>query len=211
MDRSSSAAPGREASRFLAEDARLLEALRAGDPAAFDQFVERFGSMILAFGLRMCGRREDAEDIFQETLIKVFTQLRKLDAPEALRTWLWRVVANECRMSRRGPRDPARSVGLEDLRSAGEDAPAVNLPDAAAVSPEESLVRAEDRRRIDRALAELPPEQRIIILLRDFEELSTAEVATVLGISEANAKVRLHRARLALRSRLAGTTKDARR
>lgn len=199
-------APRPGTARATPDDARLLAAVRAGGPEAFKEFVDRFGPMILAFGLRMCGHREDAEDIFQETLIKVFTQLRTLEAPEALRTWLWRVVANECRMSRRGPRDPSRSVGLDDLRGTGAGAAPLDLPDVAAASPEQSLARAEDRQRVERALQELTPEQRIIILLRDFEELSTAEVADVLGITEANAKVRLHRARLALRARLTGAT-----
>jgi RNA polymerase sigma-70 factor (ECF subfamily) len=183
-------------------DLELLAAVRVGDPAAFDRFVDRFGPMILAFGLRMCGHREDAEDVFQETLIKAFTQLKTLDAPGALKTWLWLVVANECRMSRRGPRDPSRSVALEDLRPEGAEGPPAELPDTGGVSPEEQAIRAQNRELLERALAELTPEQRLMILLRDFEGLSTADAAQVLGITEANAKVRLHRARLALRGRM---------
>jgi RNA polymerase sigma-70 factor (ECF subfamily) len=181
-----------------ASDREILDGVRRGDPAAYDRFVERYGPLILAFGLRMCGHRQDAEDVFQETLVKVYTQLRTLDEPAALRTWLWRVVSNQCLMSRRGPRNPARAVGFDDLRQEG-DGPAVEFADPQAADPEAAAIRGEDKARLEAALRNLPPDYRVIILLRDFEGLSTAEVARVLDISDANAKVRLHRARAGLR------------
>lgn len=181
------------------DDRRLVLALRDGGEGAFDAFVERFGPMIWAFGLRMCGHREDAQDVFQETLVKVFMALRTLENPDALRTWLWRVVANECRMSRRGPRDPSRSVALDSLGLGAESDVAYDPPDTGAETPEDAVLRGETRDRIEAALGNLPPPYRIIVLLRDFEGLTTEEVAEVLGISVTNAKVRLHRARMALR------------
>lgn len=182
------------------EDFALVRAVQAGDPEAFERFVERFGPLIMAFGLRMCGNRADAEDVFQETLIKVYTRLADLDDPGALRTWFWRVVSNECLMSRRGPRDPGRTVAFDELFPlSAERGEAPDLPDAGAVDPERAVLAAEVRERIESAIRNLPPDYRIILLLRDFEQLSTEEVAEVLEISVANAKVRLHRARLALR------------
>jgi RNA polymerase sigma-70 factor (ECF subfamily) len=183
-------------------DRQLIERIQAGDAGAFDDFVERFGPMIQAFGLRMCGHRQDAEDVFQEVLVKVFTSLRQLENPGAFRTWLWRIVANECRMSRRGPRDPARSVGFDDLGRGGDERPAVEFADVDAETPEQALLGSEKWERLDQAVRNLPDSYRIIVLLRDFEGLSTEEVADVLGISAGNAKVRLHRARLALRKLL---------
>ncbi len=195
---STHAAPGRPG--LGPEDFALVRAVQAGDPAAFEPFVARFGPMIMAFGLRMCGNRADAEDVFQETLLKVFTRLADLDDPGALRTWFWRVVSNECLMSRRGPRDPRRTVAFDELFPlSAERGEAPELPDAAAIDPERAVLTAELRERLERAIRNLPPDYRIILLLRDFEQLSTEEVAEVLGISVANAKVRLHRARLALR------------
>jgi len=182
------------------EDFALVRSVQSGDPSAFERFVERFGPMIMAFGLRMCGNRADAEDVFQETLIKVFTRLADLDDPGALRTWFWRVVSNECLMSRRGPRDPGRTVAFDELFPlSAERGEAPDLPDAGAIDPERAVLAAEVRERIEAAIRHLPPDYRIILLLRDFEQLSTEEVAEVLEISVANAKVRLHRARLALR------------
>jgi RNA polymerase sigma-70 factor (ECF subfamily) len=182
------------------EDFALVRSVQGGDPSAFERFVARFGPMIMAFGLRMCGNRADAEDVFQETLIKVFTRLADLDDPGALRTWFWRVVSNECLMSRRGPRDPGRTVAFDELFPlSAERGEAPDLPDAGAIDPERAVLAAEVRERIETAIRHLPPDYRIILLLRDFEQLSTEEVAAVLEISVANAKVRLHRARLALR------------
>ncbi|MCU0224111.1 MAG: sigma-70 family RNA polymerase sigma factor [Acidobacteria bacterium] len=198
---STHAAPGRPG--LGPEDFALVRAVQAGDPEAFERFVARFGPMIMAFGLRMCGNRADAEDVFQETLLKVFTRLADLDDPGALRTWFWRVVSNECLMSRRGPRDPGRTVAFDELFPlSAERGEAPELPDAAAVDPERAVLAAELRERLEEAIRHLPPDYRIILLLRDFEQLSTEEVAEVLGISVANAKVRLHRARLALRRTL---------
>ncbi len=195
--------PDREATRRPAlgpADIELVRAVQRGEPEAFERFVERFGPLIMAFGLRTCGNRSDAEDVFQETLIKVFTRLADLEDPLALRTWFWRVVANECLMSRRGPRDPARAVSFEEIYPlSAERGEAPDLPDAGAEDPERELLRGETRARIERAIRNLPPDYRVIVLLRDFEQLSTEEVAEVLDISVANAKVRLHRARLALR------------
>ncbi len=189
--------------------AELLDGVRRGDPASFDRFVERYGPMILAFGLRMCGHRQDAEDVFQETLVKVFTQLKTLDHPGALRTWLWRVVSNECLMSRRGPRNPARAIGFDDLYPAREGESTPEPADTSSATPEEAAIRSEEREQVEQALGHLPPEYRIIVLLRDFEGLSTEEVAQVLGITVANAKVRLHRARAALRRQLGAGSEAA--
>jgi RNA polymerase sigma-70 factor (ECF subfamily) len=189
-------------------DFELVRAVQRGELDAFERFVTRFGPLVMAFGLRMCGNRPDAEDVFQETLIKVFTSLSGLQEPAALRTWFWRVVANECLMSRRGPRNPARTLGLEDLFPRSVESGTVpELPDDASPSPERELLRGELRERIEAAIRNLPPDYRIVLLLRDFEELSTDEVADVLRITPGNVKVRLHRARQALRRLLeAGAT-----
>jgi RNA polymerase sigma-70 factor (ECF subfamily) len=182
------------------EDFALVRSVQAGDAAAFERFVDRFGPLIMAFGLRMCGNRADAEDVFQETLVKVYTRLADLEDPGALRTWFWRVVSNECLMSRRGPRDPGRTVAFDELFPlSAERGEAPEFPDAGAVDPERAVLATEVRERIEAAIRHLPPDYRIILLLRDFEQLATEEVAEVLQISVANAKVRLHRARLALR------------
>ena len=82
-------------------EAGLLERIRNDEPGAFEQFVESFAERIFGFGVRMCGEREDARDVLQDTLLQAFTSLRQLRHPEALRSWVFRVAANACLMKRR--------------------------------------------------------------------------------------------------------------
>lgn len=185
------------------DDAQLLAAVHRADAGAFDAFVERYGRRILAFGKRMCGHVEDGEDVFQDTLLAAYQSLADLRDPAALRSWLFRIAANACRMRRRktGPR---REVGLEDafapVRDGSAEAPEV--PDPAARRPDAEAVRVQIQQAIAAALQQLPPEQRMVVLLRDVEGLSTREAAEALGVSEPALKMRLHRARALLRETL---------
>lgn len=182
-------------------DAELLAAINAGDPGAFDLFVELYGRRLLAFGIKVCGGKvEDAEDVFQDTLLRAFQSLKDLRDPAAVRTWLFRVAANACLMMRRktGPR---RQVSLEEMLASrgesagGEVADGSPLPDALAA-------RAADTAALDLALSHLSPDLRMVVLLRDVEGLDTAETAEVLQLGASAVKMRLHRARKALRQAL---------
>ena len=189
--------------RDRAEDEAVLRAVVEGAPGGFDRFVDRFGNRIYAFGIRMCGHREDAEDVFQETLVAVHRKLETLREPGALTTWLYRIVANTCMSKRRRSRfAPGRELSLEELLPEGgvvEDGPI--LP--AEGDPASDLYRRELVQALDEAVRDLSPEYRVVWLMRDVEGLSTEETAEALGIGIPNAKMRLHRARLALRRRLA--------
>ena len=182
-------------------NADLLDAVQRGDPEAFDVFARRYGRGLLTFGTMMCGHREDAEDVAQETLIRAFQGLAALRDPEAVRTWLYRVAANQCRMQRR-KWPPRREVSLAELESA-EDAGGgvMALVDDASL-PEDEAARAEWRRVLEAALLELPTETRLAIVLRDIQGLSTRETAAALDIGLSAVKMRLHRGREALRQRL---------
>ncbi len=189
-------------------DLALLEAVRRGDPGAFDRFVERWGGRVMAFGRRMCGHQQDAEDVYQETLLKAFQGLDRLREPRALRTWLFRVVANQCLMVRR-KLPPEREVSLDVVADAGWAGVRLeDLPPCCDL-PLEAAERAELRRQLAAAVAGLPPETRIVFLLRDVEGLPTAETAEVLGIGASAVKMRLLRARRQLRESLARVLGDA--
>jgi RNA polymerase sigma-70 factor, ECF subfamily len=184
------------------QDEAILRGVVDGVPGAFDQFVERFGNRLYAFGLRMCGQREDAEDVFQETLVSVFQKLQTLREPGALTTWLYRIVANACLTKRRRSRyAPERELSLEELLPDGEVLEGPILPDYHG--PEADLYRRELSEALEAGVRDLPPDFRIVWLMRDVEGLSTEETAEALGISLPNTKMRLHRARMALRRRLA--------
>ena len=183
-------------------DRELLELIRSDDPGAFERFVERYGDRIFGFGMRVCGEREDARDIAQDTLLQAFKSLKGLKDPGALRTWLYRVASNACLMKRRKSKfAPAKELSLEELMPAGPDAASIEIPDASAM-PDQAAERAETRRVVREAIRELPPNYRIVLIMRDIEQLSTSEAARILEISEGALRVRLHRARQALRTLL---------
>jgi RNA polymerase sigma-70 factor (ECF subfamily) len=192
----------RDRARERVLDERILTAVQAGEDRAFDRFVDRFGGRIFAFGLRMCGHREDAEDVFQDTLIAVFRKIRTLKEPGALTTWLYRIVANTCWTKRRKSKfAPEEELSLEDLLPRNgivEEGPV--LP----TGPEDSLYRRELTDAFENAIRDLSPEYRVVWLMRDVEGLSTEETALALDLGISNVKMRLHRARLMLRQRLAG-------
>ena len=186
------------------ENARLLDRIRADAPGAFEEFVERFGGRIYAFGMKFCGEREDAKDVLQETLLQAYRSLRTLDNPEAMISWLYRVAANACLMRRRkGKYEPEREISLEELMPRPGEGPRVEIPDPSAM-PHDDLVRAETKARVQRAIGDLPDPYRIVLVMRDMEQLSTQEVAEALGLETSAVKMRLHRARLMVRKSLEG-------
>lgn len=184
----------------VSDDAELLERIRSDAPGAFEDFVARYAGRIFGFGVRMCGEREDARDVLQETLLQAYRALKELEHPEALRSWLFRVAANACLMKRRKERhEPESEVPLEEL--ADVDTGTSAIPDPRAL-PDETLGREEAARRVREAIGRLPESHRVVIVLRDMEQLTTREVSRVLGIAEPAVKMRLHRARLMLRREL---------
>jgi RNA polymerase sigma-70 factor (ECF subfamily) len=186
-------------------EAELARRLMAGDPGAFDRFVEVFRARIFQYSLQMCGQREDAEEVAQETLLKVFQSFDQLRDPERVRSWVFRIARNACLMKRRkSVFAPVQELSLEDYlpQVRQEDGPRrLEIADWSAL-PDDQVLRAELREVIQRAIGELPEMYRAVILLRDIEELSTAEAAGVLETTEEVVKTRLHRARLAVRQKL---------
>lgn len=185
-----------------AEEADLVKALKAGDQAAYVQMVERYSPTIYNLALRMMGTREEAEEVLQETFLSAFRSVGRFEGRSQLGTWLYRIAYNAAMMRLRRRQPPVTSIDAAGQNEDGESIPR-QLVDWGAL-PDELLLSAELRRVLDAAVAALPEGLRSVFVLRDIEGLSTAETAQVLGLSEANVKVRLHRARLALRERLSG-------
>jgi len=183
-------------------DVDLLERIRKDDPRAFDLFVERYGNRLYGFSVRMCGEREDARDTVQETLLQAFLSLKDLKEPKALRSWLYRVASNACLMKRRkGKFEPDRELSLEELMPKGGNGPAAEIPDRSEL-PEDEVVREEARQAVRRAIESLPAHYRVVLVMRDMEQLSTREVSEALDLPETTVKMRLHRARLGVRQYL---------
>jgi RNA polymerase sigma-70 factor (ECF subfamily) len=191
------AEPGPEAATL--DELGCLEAMRRGDPACLGGFFEAWGDRLYRLALRLTGDPATAEDVVQEAFLKLMRGADRFEGRSGLATWLYRVAYNAS-LDRLRERKAVLQLPEDE-----HDAP---LPLATALTPlprsPEALLRdSETREALERAIAELPHAQRAAFLLRDVEGLTTAQAADALGLSEANLKVRLHRARLRLRERLA--------
>jgi len=181
------------------DEADLLQALRAGDKAAFAQLVTTFSPRVYNVALRLLGDPAEAEDALQETFLNAFRSLHSFEGRSSLGTWLYRIAANASLMRLRKRRE---SLSLDNpvALQEGESLPRqlVNW----AYMPEKVLLSAEAGRIMDTAIAQLPETLRAAFVLRDILEFSGDETAEALGISLAAMKSRLHRARLFLRQQL---------
>lgn len=178
--------------------------LLAGDATAFTPFVETFQHRIFQYTWLMCGHREDAEEVAQDTLLKVFESFDQLQDPARVRPWVFRIARNYCLMKRRrSVFAPERELSLDELMpTPGETARPIQVADSREL-PEAGVLRRELGSNLESAIRELPDIYRAVVLLRDVEELSTADTADILALSEDVVKQRLHRGRLALRKSLA--------
>jgi RNA polymerase sigma-70 factor, ECF subfamily len=153
----------------------------------------------------MCGHREDAEEVEQETLFKIFQSFDQLHEPERVRSWVFRIAKNVCLMKRRkSVFAPEHELSLDQflaVKRRHDGQVKIEIADWSGV-PEDQALQSEMKEMLGRAIGELPEAYRSVILLRDLEELSTEETAQILDLSVDSVKTRLHRARLALRQKL---------
>jgi RNA polymerase sigma-70 factor (ECF subfamily) len=197
------------------EELRLVESLRRGDEAAFMALVRRHGPQMLRVARMYVGSDAAAEDVVQETWLGVIQGLDRFEERSSLKTWIFRILVNRART--RGERESrtrpfssldAEAEGLEPAVDPGRfdahgrfagywSAP----PDAGSV-PEDAVMLTELGQQLIGVLDGLPPAQRTVITLRDVHGLSSAEVCDLLGLSEVNQRVLLHRARSRARAAL---------
>ena len=185
-------------------DLELARGLLEGSAGAFEHFVSAYRTKLFNYSFMMCGQREDAEEVAQETLLKVFESFDQLREPERLKSWVFRIARNYCLMKRRkSVFAPDAEISLDEVRPAksGGDAMKLEIADWSAL-PEMAAANAELRDVLSAAVRGLPDLYRAVFLLRDVEELSTDDTAQILDVSVDVVKTRLHRARLALRQTL---------
>lgn len=182
-------------------DQQLLERARAGDPSALAALLERHEAQIYRFGMKMCRDPEDAKDILQETLLAMARGFRDFRGASSMSTWLYAIARSFCSKKRR-----KRKFAPEAERSVETDAAVETnaLPDPAQ-APDEVLADKRVALALANAIESLEPIYREVLLLRDVEGLTAPETAEVLGVSVQAVKSRLHRARLAVRAKLAPT------
>jgi RNA polymerase sigma factor (sigma-70 family) len=169
-------------------DEQLIARCRAGDVSAFETLAIRYQVVLFKVALRMLGNREEARDATQSTLLKVYENLAAFDSSRRFFSWAYRILMNDC---------------LNTLRSRRPEEPV--SPDLLSIDAPGDRVEAQERRRaIQVALLALPIEQREVVVLRHFAELSYEEMSVTLGIPAKTVKSRLHTARGRLMQLLIG-------
>jgi RNA polymerase sigma-70 factor (ECF subfamily) len=182
----------------LIEAAKLLN---QGAPESVERALGLLQNTVYSFSMKVCGHPQDAEDTMQEVLFGSVRYLSKLQEPKALAVWLYTVTRNRCWRMRRKGRDAAHhALSLDELMP-GEDELERLLRDPGE-SPESQLLEEERREALRQAVLGIPPPLRIVLVLHDMEELSTEQTAEVLALRPGTVRVRLHRARLAVRREL---------
>ena len=186
---------------------QVVELIRQGDPQSLEQALALLQDTVFSFGMKVCGQRQDAEDTMQEVLLRSVPNLPKFDSPKALMVWLYKVAKTCCLMSRRkGKFAPKEALSLEELMPDRKEME--KLSGKTEPTPETSLMRRENAKRLRAAVQQLPPEYRLILVLHDMEELSDEDIAEITGLRPGTIRVRLHRARLFVRKELAKAERD---
>ncbi|MDA2923686.1 sigma-70 family RNA polymerase sigma factor [Acidobacteria bacterium AH-259-L09] len=167
-------------------DERLLELALQGDTASFGELIERWQQKIYAFICRYVGNVEEAQDLTQDTFTKAYRNLGRLSDPARFSSWLYKIALNECRMRFRRRRK-LQPVSLQDYQDLSER----NLK-ADTATPEAELATKESIRLLREAFADLPEEQKAVILMKEYQELKFHEISEILGVPLSTVKSRMY-------------------
>ncbi|SRR5258708_4334580 len=186
----------------IVDEPQLIARLRAGEESAFDQLVRSTSGRLLATARRLVRNEEEARDVVQSAFIRAFQSLSRFRAESRISTWLHRIVVNEALMRLRS-RANAEQPSIDDLLPTFvDDGHQTRDTIDWSESAEAALQRKETAEIVRRNIDKLPDSYRTVLVMRDLEEMSNAEIADALGISANLVKVRIHRARQALRTLL---------
>lgn len=184
---------------------RLVRRLKARAPDAFETLIGSHQSSVFNLLYRMLGNREEAEDIAQEVFITVFKQIESFRGDSSLATWIYRIASNHCinrkkYLARRRHFDNKSLSGLEDRVQAAEGRSPISghMP-----RPDEMAEGFQMERLVQEAISGLDEEHRLVLVLRDIQNLSYEEIEKIVDVPAGTVKSRLHRARMALKEKLA--------
>lgn len=182
------------------DEERLVERLKQQDEAAFNELVRLYQGRIYRLVFRMLGDRAEAEDLAQEVFVTVFKSIHGFRGDSKLSTWMYRVATNHCknRIKYLGRRARGQKQEFDEIADAHKLDSATMSTSVRLPRPDEVATGKETEQFIRVALAELPEEQRRLVILRDIENLTYEEIQKLTGLAAGTVKSRLHRARLAL-------------
>ena len=179
------------------DEARLIRRLKRRDEAAFALMVREYQDRVFALTYRMLGDRAEAEDVSQEVFVTVFKSIDQFRGESRFSTWLYRIAANHSknRLKYLARRHHKKKSSIEDIQESRVDHPLVRQ----SPRPDSTFEGNELERIVQHALGELDEDYRVVIVLRDIDHLSYAEIADILSVAEGTVKSRLFRARAALK------------
>lgn len=180
-------------------DAQLVDSFRAGDKDAFVELLNRYSEKVHNLSIRITRSEEDAEEVLQDVFVTVYNKIDKFEGKSAFSSWLYRITVNTSFMKLR-KRKQNNSISIEEVSPGIRDNWVGLRSDASDMNY--ICSRHELRDELEKAIAKLPEEYRVIFVLRDVDGLSNQEVGEILSLSVPAVKSRLHRSRLMLRKRL---------
>jgi len=190
----------------LRSDEELIARVAGGDRVAFDQLVRRYYRKIYATCFRLLNNREEAEDAVQDVFLKIYRNASSFKQEKRFSTWVYRVAVNHC-LNRLRWKKKRRWLSLDGfVRKNNEVENDARLGDFVeekdVLQPDEQLLRQERAWAVRKAIAALPEQQRVAVILHRYEGLSYKEIAEVMGTSVSSVEARLHRAKVALAKKL---------
>ena len=177
------------------DEKSLVERASKGDPSAFNRLLERHEGRMYAVALRMCGNREDAQDCLQEAMLRIYRAIVGFKGQSSFGTWVYRITMNTCLDELRRKKN-RQNTSLDSLLDMGWS------PSDDQNAPESHAMRAETRRALNAAIAELPEDMRAAVVLRDIQGFAYDDIARMLEINVGTIKSRISRGREKLREKL---------
>ena len=185
-----------------ASESSLLARLQAGEDAAYQELLQSHGGPLLAVARRLMRNEEDARDCVQDGFFSAFRAIDSFEGKAKLGTWLHRIVVNACLMQLRSQKRKPEELVDPQLPEFDDYGFRIGPTEMASASADELLESEEIREQVREGIGGLPENYRTVLILRDIEDFNTAETAEMLGLTTDAVKVRLHRARLALKSKI---------
>jgi len=190
------------------EKAEFIQRLRQGDRTAFRELVENYQGLVYNLGLRILWNNEDAEDVLQETFLKVFDNLDTFRGDSDIGTWIYRIATNAALMKLRSRRRERGQIA--DIESIEDQEIQPSLLNPNAPDPFDELLQQESQEILEKAINALPDIYRVVFVLKDIQHLSTDEIAKILDLSHEAIYSRLKRARMQLREAVLAAYKETR-
>lgn len=191
--------------KALEDEKKLIKQSISGDVSSFEQLINQYQKMAYNVAYRIMGNEEDAKDMTQEALIKVYKKLKTFRMDASFSTWLYRIVMNTCKDDLR--KKKMKTISIDKTYDTGSGEVQMEIEDD-KLGPEDRLIQKETQGFVQEALQEIPEANRIVLVLRDIKGMSYDEISEVLDLPKGTVKSRINRGRQALKDVINKKGKD---